>query len=349
MNALYISNYRNNKSRTNKRVNPLRQWRNALWGQEISGQDGFFVGSLYNAFNVVEQDLEWLTKNASSVNAHFDALFINFKSDPASTGINPEELPFLSRISIPKVLVVSNAEAGALPDDPLLDLFDLVFKREHYIDLDRYPVSAANKEKIRNTMLGCPLIKTTTRNVQKIRPETLGFNQPSKSFSHDLFFSGKTTDPIRLSAMTRLKDEGFNIVGGLNAHKKYDDPIPPDLLAPRFSRSEYIEAIRGSKINLALEGYGEYTFRHNEILFLCAFMLSSPAIRGIQLPMNLIENTHYVCFEGLDDMVDKVRYYLTHDAERETIAQAGRNLFEAEYDLKKHGEYIKQTIQNCIN
>ncbi|MDK2858729.1 MAG: hypothetical protein PWQ89_1848 [Verrucomicrobiota bacterium] len=346
MNALYISNYRNDKSRNNRRMNPLRKWRNTLRGYEISGQDGFFVASLYNCCNVTERDLAWLKKNLSTVDSNFDTLFINYKSDEKSTGIDREALLFLNRTSIQKILVVTNAKAADLPGDPLLDLFDIVFKREHYVDLDRYPVSSVNKAKIRNTMLGCPLIRTTTRNVHTIRPASLGFTAPSEQFSHDLFFSGKTTSPIRLNAMERLHKEGFNVLGGLNAHKKYDDPIPPALLSPRFSRNGYIQAVRGSKINLALEGYGEYTFRHNEILFLCSFMISTPSIRGLKLPLHLIENKHYVCFEDLDDLVDKVRYYLVNESERQTISRAGRDLFEKEYDLKKHGQYIKQAIQS---
>lgn len=339
MNALYIRG-------NNRRIHLIRRWRHELLGRKLSGQDGFFVASLYTAFRVVEHDLTWLGNHTQTANKKFDVIFINFKCDAANKGITCSDLTFLAKISAPKVLVVTNAQAGKLPSDSLLDLFDIVFKREHYIDLDRYPVSSANKEKIRNTMLGCPLIKVTHKNVRNIEPKAGGFRTPSQTFSHDLFFSGKTTAPIRLNAMERLHKEGFNILGGLNIHKKYANPIPPSLTAPHFSRNEYIRAVRCSKINLALEGYGEYTFRHNEILFLCSFMLSTPLIRGLQLPIHLIENKHYVCFENLDDLTDKVRYYLSHESERQEIAQAGRTLFEKEYDFKKHGEYIKQAIQN---
>lgn len=322
----------------------MRQLRNKLIGQEISGQDGFFTASLYSAFQVKEQDLNWLRQNISYVNKNFDALFLNYRSDEKREGVKEKDLSFLSSLTIPKVLVVTNAQASALPKDPLLDLFDLVFKREHYIDLDRYPVSNRNKEKIRNTMLGCPLIRVTTKNVSKVVPANLGFKTPGTTFSQDIFFSGKTTHPIRLSAWERLQKEGFNLIGGLNPHKRYDTPIPPELCAPRFSHQQYIQAIRSSQISLALEGYGEYTFRHNEILFLCSFMISTPSIRGLKLPIDLVENAHYICFEDLDDLVDKVRYYREHETERKRIAQAGREQFEKDYDFQKHGCYIKQTI-----
>lgn len=345
MNALYISNYRQNKSRDNKQINLLRQVRHNLFGHEVSGQDGFFVASLYTAFNVREYDLDWLAQNHGSVDSTFDVLFINYRSDAKREGVTVDELQFLDHIKIPKVLVVTNAEASALPGDALLDVFDLVFKREHYVDLDRYPVSSQNKKKIRNTMLGCPLVRVTTKNANKVIPADQGFKTPSTQFSHDVFFSGKTTHPIRLSAMQRLYNEGFDLIGGLNEHQRYEDPIPPELRATRFSHSQYIQAVRNSRINLALEGFGEYTFRHNEILFLCSFMISTPSIRGLKIPINLIENKHYVCFEDLDDLVDKVRYYLANEAERRKIAQAGRDQFEKDYDLKMHGQYIKQAVE----
>jgi spore maturation protein CgeB len=35
------------------------------------------------------------------------------------------------------------------------------------------------------------------------------------------------------------------------------------------------------------------------------------------------ENREIVCFEGVHELGDKIDYYLTHDGERQAIAQAG--------------------------
>ena len=344
MKALYISNYRNNKSRDNQQFSSLRKIRNRLFGQKISGQDGFFVASLYTAFDVHEADLACLVGNVERVNHEYDVIFINYRCDANNDGVRVEDLGFLAGVKPPKVLVVTNAQASALPEDRVLDLFDVVFKREHYVDLDRYPISLKNKDKIRNTMLCCPLVHVTTKNAAQVNVAELGFKTSAAEYRFDLFFSGKLTDTSRMDILQTMHDEKFKIVGGLNVHKKYDIDIPKHLVSRRFSEKQYVEAIRSSKVNLALEGYGEYTFRHNEILFLCSFLISTPAIRGLKLPINLVENEHYVCYENIDDLVDKIRFYVAHEDERKKISSAGRALFEREYNFVNHGQYIKLSV-----
>lgn len=349
MNALYISNYRKNADRKHRKFNVIRKWRNDWFGRNISGQDGVFAASLYTVFELEESNLSWLARNVAYVNRTFDALFVNQKSGANRSGLGSEDGEFISRVKVPKVLVATNAQASILPADEIMDLFDLVFKREHYLDLDRYDRSERNKQKVRSTMLGCPLLQVTTRNVKEFRVGKRGFSDPEEHHSHDLFsttcfFFGKTTAPIRLSSMTRLRDEGVAVLGGLNPNKRYAMPIPPELIAPRFSRKNYIEAIRKSRVGLALEGYGEFTFRHHEILFLCSFLLCSSVIRGLKLPIELVENEHYVCFEDSDDLADKVKFYLKRDDLRNAIAKKGRDLFVREYDFKKHGDSIRRAV-----
>jgi spore maturation protein CgeB len=43
-----------------------------------------------------------------------------------------------------------------------------------------------------------------------------------------------------------------------------------------------------------------------------------------------------VCFDTVDDLVDRARYYLTHEAERRAIAEAGhrRTLGEHTYEQR---------------
>ncbi|MFO7936467.1 MAG: glycosyltransferase [Kiritimatiellia bacterium] len=345
MKVLYISNYRSNRNRSGKRLNPLRRIKRAFSGSPIGGQDGFFAASLYTVFDVTGRTFEWFKKNAHHINRSYDAVLVNQRIGYDNSIVHKEDLSFIRHLTVTKGLVVTNAEAGILPPDDVLDLFDVVFKREHYIDLDRYRISESNKAKIRNTMLGCPFIDVTTRNVRRIVPGNLGYSNPSEEFCHDLFFAGKTTHPSRLASLQRLYSEGFDMGGGLTPHRKYGEPVPGELKARRVSIGRFAEIMRGSRINLAIEGKGEYTFRHNEALFLCTFMISSPSVRGLKLPLPIVENTHYVCFEDLDDLVDKVRYFLSHDSERRKIAQAGRNLFAKEYSFQKHGEYIRKSLQ----
>ena len=100
-----------------------------------------------------------------------------------------------------------------------------------------------------------------------------------------------------------------------------------------------------SKINLALEGYGEFTFRHLEIWCAGSFMISTKSIRDLSLPLNAREGEHFVVFEDIQDLRDKLLYYTRNDHERERIAKAGRSMFLRDYDPVKHGEQLRKAVQ----
>ena len=100
-----------------------------------------------------------------------------------------------------------------------------------------------------------------------------------------------------------------------------------------------------SKVNLALEGLGEFTFRHLEIWCAGSFMISTKSIRDLTLPLNAREGEHFVVFEDIQDLRDKLLYYARNDHERERIAKAGRSMFLRDYDPVKHGEQLRKAVQ----
>lgn len=98
-------------------------------------------------------------------------------------------------------------------------------------------------------------------------------------------------------------------------------------------------------MNLALEGLGEFTHRHLEIWGMGSFMMSGKSLRELALPLRVREGEHYVAFEDLDDLRDKLSHYARDDAERERIAEAGRTMFSRDYDPARHGEEIRKAIE----
>jgi hypothetical protein len=97
-------------------------------------------------------------------------------------------------------------------------------------------------------------------------------------------------------------------------------------LQQRISLEDYAEIMRRSKISLnfshSTEGTHQLKGRVFEILFSGALLMESEnnETRRFLTPM-----VDYVEFQSKEDLIEKVRYYLTHDVEREKIACAGHD------------------------
>jgi len=316
-------------------------WRNK---EIFVGQDGFFEAALFSACNVDHRPLSWAMRNKSKISSLYDAVVVNSKCAKGFM-VSEEKADWLDSLTIPKVLFLGGAQAWKVPSDTLLNKFDLVYKREMLRDLNSYPVSESNRRKFRTTMLSCPIVqikKSSPVQISEI-PEARKKTDP---YEYDVFFSGSVlTNPCRQIFLERLRNEPFQFFGGFQGTRKKTDGLKLKVL----DKQNYMNAIRRSRINLALEGWGEFTHRHLEIWCLGGFCLSAPSIKNVTLPFaNPQEGLHYAAFDNPDDMVDKVKYYLSYDDEREKIAASGRALFEQIYDPIRHGEEIKKELQQLI-
>lgn len=323
---------------------PLRRrLRNWLRPNRFHGQEGYFEAALNSVASVDKRSIGDLERGSRSIDAEYDCIVINFKGLPSSLRTGSALRKSLAPLRIRKVLLVANAEAGNLPDDDLLDPFDLVFKREHFRDLDRYPISKANKRKLRTTMLSCPLISATRPNMDLADIANRGYDSSETNKAYDVFFSGATTNRLRIDAWNRITASDLRYCGGLQP-KKNDKQTDNSIHAPKLKKQKYVELIHNSKINLALDGYGEFTFRHLELWYLGAFMLTTPSIRDLKLPINVVEGMHYTVFENTDDLIDKIKYFKKNDSERNNVRKKGKEMFFQQYSFKKHGEEILQSI-----
>ena len=320
----------------------VRQW---FRRNHFNGQEGYFEASLNAVAKVVRgstRDLESLSPNLSR---DYGCVIVNFKGLPASLQSAEALKPVLAPIRTRKALLVANAEAGNLAEDNLLDLFDLVFKREHFRDLDRYRISTANKRKLRTTMLSCPLVTATRSNLHHPDIIKIGHRTSSRvDQPYDVFFSGAMTNRIRMEAWQQIVTSDLHYCGGLQP--KTNAPAPEKVLQERkLTLRKYVELIRKTKVNLAIDGYGEFTYRHLELWCLGAFMLTTPSIRDLQLPMDTVEGMHYAVFEDIDDLVDKIKYYSKKHNKRKKIQKEGQSMFLNQYNFKKHGEEILRSIE----
>ena len=346
MRVLYLGR---GEFRTNFAKRWLHKLRQSLY---FSDQDGFFEQSLFSQVEVIPYTF---TSNIRTLAKECDVLLVNWKQPSFKT--EEARIEAIDRVvkmaGLPCALFINAAQAQYLPSETVLDNFDIIFKREPFKDRNRYNISEANKAKIVPTMIHCPFVHAPRNNwfsnVYRLVRTNVPVCRPGEAV-YDVGFSGADAaeHSLRRDVWQKVLDAGFSTIGGLQPNPFTKLPISKELQGLRFKGRKYRDSLCRSKINLALDGIGQYTFRHQELLFLGAFMMSSPSIREVELPMPLKENVHYVAFDNLDDMVEKIRYYLTHEDERLRIATAGKKLFDEFYNSKRHGQEIAGDLQRIL-
>jgi len=320
----------------------LRQWY-YFWGRE-----GFFRASLHYQNEITEIPFSKLKRKPSDWISKYDVIVFDFLFNKQKGETNfaalREGLKQLKKIptDVPRVLLVANDAAFNLPDNEIMDYFDIVFKREPFKDRSKYSLSDKNVEKILPTMISCHFVPASRLNFKKIQPAESGFSEPTGEFEHDVSFIGTETSDERIKVVKTLLESDYNFFGGLQEKRS---ELPEKLKAKRLNKKDYIRTIRNSKINLALEGCGEFTYRHLELWWACAFMLCSPSINELELPLKVEDGVHYVTYKSKDDLLDKIGYYLAHPEERKQIALNGRRAFEEGYNFEKHGAYINRQLK----
>lgn len=307
-----------------------------------TGQDGFFVGALHSAFCVKE--IEFLPFARLPQLRRSDCVIVNSKSSL----MKQKKYGALEKFgSVPKVLFLASDKASYMPPDDVLDRFDLVYKREPYLDRDRYKIKPSNADKIRPTMLSCPLFRVKKKLLAHGDSTTLFSSDAYKDvtrYKHSVGFLGMASSHERLAVCKALESYP-GAAFRLQPHQKTGGAIPQNLLGHRVTREEYAALLKSTKVNLALAGLGEFTYRHLEIWAKSAFMLASPVLKEIELPGGVPkEGVHFESFETHHDLIEKVEFYTKTDHERERVANFGRAFFREIYDFEKHGVSIKKNI-----
>ena len=310
----------------------------------LDGQDGFFEASLHMGCRGKRKTLQEAEALPPSKAGFYDAVIVNAKSglDP----FDPEAFQTLRRkFTCPVSLFLGAAQPEVMPPDAVVDQMHYVFKREPFRDLARYTLSHQNRRKILPTHLSCPLAPTwrrwTSRNAAfPCVPLACETNQ-----THDVFFIGGSAEnrfTERERAWSTIVKSNVDAVGGLFSIDGY--PVPQDLRTEKVPKPEFKRLLMASRINLALDGIGPFTYRHLEVFWAGAFCLSNASIDVLKLRAPLLEGRDYVSFTDTTDMMHKIHWYLSHDDARNTIARNGRQAFERLYDVRAHAQEIAHAL-----
>ena len=119
---------------------------------------------------------------------------------------------------------------------------------------------------------------------------------------YDVCFIGNLNDRNRVAHLDRLFKEFPNFYWGTQRFHE---------AAEKFNQSRIVFNVSSRK---------ELNMRHFEALGAGAFLLTD----NIPESENVFtEGVHFAGYDDMDNMIDKVRYFLAHDEEREKIARAG--------------------------
>ncbi len=179
--------------------------------------------------------------------------------------------------------------------------------------------------------------------------------QPSdKGYLHDVSFVGAKYGP-RLQLVNHLWKHGVQVaVFGhnwprtrLGWRRGYGFTLfGREWTKPRWlSPAEMIEVYARSKINLCINnnitGVENIKGRNFEVPGCGGFLLSGPA-RNLEEYFEI--GKEVVFYKDPDDLVEKVRYYLEHEDEREAIAQAGYERVLRDHTYEKRFQEIFSII-----
>ena len=287
---------------------------------------GYIDAAIHSNAYVLELPYKYCVIFSKILNFIFDGIFINWKftnyrSDQED--IEKKLLKLSKKFKIKKVIVDARDQSFNIIENKILSGFDYVIKREKN--------KSISNDKYLTTILPCTFIDyKILKDKESIDWSKIGNAKPNFNPEYDIFFSGQKTSNYRKDLTEFLQSKNYNFFGRAENSK-----IPYD---------QYLSIIYNSSINLALEGKGEFTFRHLEILASCSFMICQNSINELELPLPLIDGKHFVSFKNKEDLLEKINFYLKNDKDRNEIALNGRKVLEENYSPKKHGEFLFSKI-----
>ena len=107
----------------------------------------------------------------------------------------------------------------------------------------------------------------------------------------------------------------------------------------------YLEELSRCKIVLNFRGGGWDTMRYWEVPAVNTFMISQKP--QIHIPNNFEDGKHLIwCSDSLDDLFDKIDYYLKNESERIKIAQQGKEHLYKYHLNTNRAQFLIDTIKN---
>ena len=167
-----------------------------------------------------------------------------------------------------------------------------------------------------------------------------------------LFRANSNTDrlPIRNELVKQYGEDKLCVMDSVFGRKKNDglDEVLEGVDIGNCVRHHhlYFDAIYDAKINIEGPPGGRafYTGRMMESLANgCCYFYPTPNY-NVDFPNELIDGEDFIIYHNLDDLIEKIEYYLSHEEEMKAVAQNGFNKL-----LKYHTSEVraKEFIETC--
>jgi hypothetical protein len=203
--------------------------------------------------------------------------------------------------------------------------FDFVFKRE-MLENKTYPTQTA------------PLPFAIP---YKAMPDSVAQKKSfsNADFRYDVSFWAVESDPIRTQALGLIENKFDCRENGTTRSQVFKKYKRKGLF--------YLEELARCKIILNFRGVGWDTLRYWEVFGLNRFMISQRP--QILIPDNFVDRKEIVfCKDDLSDLLDLCQYYLTHEAEREAIAQAGAKKARELHSTEARARFVLRTLRDRL-
>jgi spore maturation protein CgeB len=134
---------------------------------------------------------------------------------------------------------------------------------------------------------------------------------------------------------------------------RYDAPpaLPADRLGQPLDDGEMITMYSRSKINLGFSSVGNTHRGENRIVQIRLRDFEVPMSGGFYMVEHMEELAEFyeiekevVCYSSMDDLADKIKYYLAHDSERERIRIAGYERARRDHTWHRRFQSVFSTI-----
>lgn len=179
-------------------------------------------------------------------------------------------------------------------------------------------------------------LKTDTKILWLFAPQDENLYFPNNNIfkEHDVSFVGSMRYIERQSSIKYLLENGINV--NVNGGQREVGLTP----------EAYASIIRNSKINLNFaegpNGIFQCKGRVWEILASKSLLIEKI---NNATAKHLTPGVHYVPYENLEDLKNKIKYYLKNISERELIAKSGYEFYKEKYTYKHFWNEVMKNIQ----